>query len=383
MRVLFVQKVKAIAGSEKYFFEIIPALIKENIIVEFVCVYNLVDKELTMPFIQILKKLNITVHVIEVKSDKSVLKVMSRLKKVISNGNFDLVHSHLIHADFWCSMLKRFGLMKVPLVSTKHGYEELFIAKHGFDGSKVNKNIYYKLCKFSEKKISNSYAVSDGLKKLFIDSEICKSNRISTIHHGFDLPEIEGSLGKESEYRYSDNQIVLLGRIIPFKGHMLALEALCVVKRYVADVKLLIIGQGDGDLKVELVDFIEKNDLKDNVEFLGFKSNIYDYLTNSDLMLVPSIAEGFGLVFLEAMNAELPIVGFDVPATNEIIMDGMTGALIKPFDTEEMGNNLVKLLSDQVERKELSSNAKKRLLNYFSLNRMVTETISFYESSLN
>lgn len=382
MKVLFVQKVKAIAGSEKYFFEIIPALIKQNLIVEFACVYKLTDKELTIPFIQELKRLNIKVHSIEITSDKSILKIIRSLNKVIRNGNFDLLHSHLIHADFWCTLLKRLGMFKNPIVSTKHGYDEMFIANHGFEGSKVKKNFYYWLCWFSEKKIKNSFAVSNGLKKLFVDAQICKPDQIRTIHHGFNLPKVKNKINKQSEYRYSNNQIVLLGRIIPFKGHVYALEALKVAKNKIGNIKLLIIGDGDVVLKEKLVRYVKENKLDENVEFLGFRTNIYDYLVNSDLMLVPSISEGFGLVFLEAMNAELPIVGFDVSATNEIIVDQISGVLIDPYNSNEMGIKLVELLNNKTEREKLSLEAKKRLLNYFSLERMIDETILFYKDSL-
>lgn len=236
------------------------------------------------------------------------------------------------------------------------------------------------MCKFSEKKISKSFAVSNGLKQLFIDSKICKPENISTIHHGFDLPNIETR--PNSLYRHSKNQIVILGRIIPFKGHMLALKALVQVKDTIPDFKLLIIGHGDENLISQLKEFVSKNKLQSNVEFIGYKSNIYDYLSNSDIMLVPSISEGFGLIFLEAMNANLPIIGFDVPATNEIVTENRTGFLIPDYNINLMADKIIELFNNKPLGKTFSTTAKIKLNTYFSLDRMVTETVTFYNDSI-
>ena len=380
MKILFVQKVKALVGSEKYFLELIPELENRGIQTEFICVYNFEDKEKTFAFIKAYENLGLKIHVLEVKSDKSIIRTLRFIRMIVKQNSFDLIHSHLIHADLWTSILKRLGSVNCPIVSTKHGYDELFISKYGFDTSKIKSNLYFKICKFSEKKIKLSFAVSNGLKQLFIESGICNSNNIRTIHHGFDLPEI--SHLKNREYRFSENQLVLLGRIIPFKGHKLAIEALTKVKQRINDFKLLIIGHGDEELIKELKELISNHDLNDNVLFLGYKSNIYDYLNNSDVMLVPSIAEGFGLIFLEAMNAELPIIGFDVPATNEIIEHNVTGEIVPAYDTSIMGDTIVRLLEDKNMNEKLSLGAKHKLLDYFCLDRMVTETIQFYEDAI-
>jgi len=381
MKILFIQKVKALVGSEKYFLELIPELEKRGIQTEFICIYNSTDKRKVLPFIEAYKTLNFTIHIKEVSSDKSIFSTLTFIRKIAKSTRFDLVHSHLIHADLWASLLKRINIIKCPIVSTKHGYDEAYISKYGFDASKIKKNLYYRMCKFSENKINKSFAVSNGLKQLFIDSKICKPTNISTIHHGFDLPNLQ--IQPNSECRYATNQLIILGRIIPFKGHMLALKALVKVKETIADFKLIIIGHGDEELISELNQFIRQNNLQPNVDFIGYKQNIYAYLSNSDIMLVPSIAEGFGLVFLEAMNAKLPIIGFDVPATNEIVTDNKTGFLIPTYDTDLMAKRIIELFNNKTLRENLSDGAKQKLTSYFSLDRMVTETIEFYNESLN
>ena len=380
MKILFIQKVKALAGSEKYFLELVPALENKGLTVEFVCIYNQADEEKAMHFIEAYKALNLTIHVLKVKSDRSVIRILRFIRNVYKNNTFDLVHTHLIHADLWATTLKRQGSITCPIVSTKHGYDENFISSFGFDGSKVPKDKYFKICRFSEQKISRSFAVSNGLRQLFIDAKISKPNQIQTIHHGFDLEGIESE--GSGNYRFAQQQLLIIGRVIPFKGHHYALNALGKIKDQLNDFCLVILGHGDEDLIQELKQKAKDLGLSEQVKFLGYQKNIYDYLSDSDIMLVPSIAEGFGLVFLEAMHAQLPIIGFDVPATNEIIKHQETGLLVPPYDETKLAQAILDLFSDESKRKTLSQQAKDQLVSYFCLDRMVDETIAFYEQSL-
>ena len=233
---------------------------------------------------------------------------------------------------------------------------------------------------FQKKKIARSFAVSNGLKQLFTESGISRTDRIETIHHGFDLPDNHHP--PNSEYRFAQNQVVILGRIIPFKGHMKLIKALSIVKAELGDFKLVIVGHGDDNFIADLKQEIKVNQLESLVTFTGFQTNIYDYLNNSDLMVVPSVAEGFGLIFLEAMNSGLPIIGFDVPATNEIIEHETSGVLIPPYDEQQLGQAILELLGNEARRKALSEAAKNRLVSYFCLERMTKETLNFYNKTI-
>jgi len=381
MKILFVQKVKALVGSEKYFLELIPALEKSGIQTEFICVYNRDDEERSMLFVHEYKRRGLKIHVLKVKSDKSIFATLRFIKRIVNSGNFDLIHTHLIHADFWLALLKKFKRINNTIVSTKHGYDESYISLHGFNAKHLKTNTYFRICKFSDKYITRSFAVSDGLRNFFIDAGITTADKISTIHHGFDLPELSSSF--DTKYRLGEQQLLILGRVIPFKGHLLLIDALPVIKTHFPNFKLVIAGHGDENLIAELKQRISENDLMENVVFIGYQTNIYDHLQNSDLLVVPSIAEGFGLIFLEAMNAKTPIIGFDVPATNEIIVHDKTGILIPVFDSNQLGLEIVNLLKNKDKAGQFGEAGYQRLKTDFSLTRMVNASRTFYESSLN
>ena len=379
MKIFFLQKVKALVGSEKYFLEVLPELNQRGITTKFFCVINHSDRDKADLFVAAAKEKKINIEVLYVSSDKSILKVLKGLRKSIQDFQPDLVHSHLIHADFWCALLKKTRRINVPIVSTKHGYDEAYIAKHGFDPSAIKANRYFKMAKFAEQAMDYSFAVSHGLKRLYIGAGICSPTKITTIHHGFDLEEPKSN----SNTRQSPHQLIVIGRIIPFKGHRHLIAAMPKIVEAIPNVHLQILGHGDEKLIHQLKRSIQENNIETNITFTGYQSNIYDYLLNADLMVVPSIAEGFGLVFLEALNAKLPVVGFDVPATNEIVDHQENGVLVQPYNEEELAKAIITLLNNKDKAQNFGEKGKEKLKTYFSLDRMVTQTIAFYHQALN
>ena len=184
MRILFVQKVKALAGSEKYFLHLLPALRERGVDVEFLCISNVAAFASVEPFVLALRERQIVVHWIERKHSLSVT-LLLKMRRVIRGARFDAVHSHLIHADFWCALLKAVFRMKFCLLSTKHGYDETYIGEHGFAVEHLQRNSYYRIVRWSEKYINRSFAVSAGLREFFIRALLTKASNVDVIHHGF------------------------------------------------------------------------------------------------------------------------------------------------------------------------------------------------------
>jgi glycosyltransferase involved in cell wall biosynthesis len=114
------------------------------------------------------------------------------------------------------------------------------------------------------------------------------------------------------------------------------------------------------------------------VRFLGWRDDVAQLMNVFDLLLVPSLWEGFGLVILEAMAHQIPTVASAVSAIPEIIVHGETGLLVPPRNTDALADALVSLLSDTPLRKHMGMLAEDRLESHFSAARMVDETIALY-----
>ncbi|MDL1885046.1 glycosyltransferase family 4 protein, partial [Anaerolineae bacterium CFX8] len=138
---------------------------------------------------------------------------------------------------------------------------------------------------------------------------------------------------------------------------------------------LLIAGQGP--LETELRALAAP--LGERVHFLGWRDDTPRLMAALDVLLVPSLWEGFGLVILEAMAQQTPVIGSAVSAIPEIITDGETGLLAPPRSADKLADALRTLLADAPLRHHLGLLARDRLESFFDAARMADETAALYE----
>ncbi len=379
MKILFVQKEGGIFGAEIYQLKVIPGLLAKGIEIEFLRLYTDYQGGSGGDFIERLNEIGVKTY--EVNIGKYLTpKVLKAIKLIANGGNYDLIHTHLIHADFHLALVKTFMKLKPVLVSTKHGYDNSFTSKFGFDVSKQSKTPYFLISRWAEKRMKASFTISKGLRDFFIGTGLTQSEKMRLIHYGFDMPENFVLKGNEG-FRRAPLQIMIAGRLVEFKGHKYLIEAMeQVVKHFGSDVKLLI--AGTGELEATLRARVDNLDLKDNIDFLGYSKEVGAYMANSDVVVVPSISEGFGVVFLEAFSAKTPVVSWDVPAGSELMEHGKTGYLVEPYNIDQLSDQLIKVLDNPDEQEFIVEPAYERLKSYFNLERMVNETITFYEDAL-
>ena len=377
MRILFVQKEGGIFGAENYHLSVIPELIKRGVSISFLRLYTNYQGGKGGEFVRRLGTFSVPVYEVNIGRLPNLAN-LKKIHRVIKSGNYDLVHTHLIHADFYVILAKILFRASYEVVSTKHGYDNKFVSKYGFDASKQRLTLYFLVSRFAEKRMKASYTISKGLRGFFIETGLTKPDKMSLIHYGFDLPDF--FLQKGKGYRYSKYQIVIAGRLVKFKGHHFLLNALPLVITQIPDTKLLIIGSGKEEESLKQIS--EDLGIADHVEFLGYRNDVGSYMANSDVVIVPSVSEGFGVVFMEAFSAKTVVVAWDVPAANELIQDQRTGYLVPPYDIKLLAKRLIQAYHDPKEREEVANRAYIRLKFYFNLDRMVNETIQFYQKNV-
>ena len=269
MKVLFVQKVIGIGGSENYFLRLLPKLKQSGIDCEFFLVRSLQDGDESISFIKKLKASGIYVHD-RVSAPYNPLLVYY-LYKVIVTSQAQIVHSHLIHADFWSALVKRFLNNQFFLLSTKHGYDENYVRKNGFKTKNIVKGFYYIIAKWSNNYIDYSTAVSNGLRRFYIDAGLVEANKIKTLYHGHDFPD--NDFPDSVDYRLSPSQVIMVGRIIPLKGYQYVIEAISIASKRQPDVKLVILGTDYG-FKHQLEELALNLKVRDRVIFVGFTKEV-------------------------------------------------------------------------------------------------------------
>lgn len=377
MKVLTVQNIEGVAGSEKYFLALLPELIKNEVQCAVYCVYKKSNLKKAQVFFDMLDDANIPYFLHEVNSYGS-LTIPRKIAKTYRKENFDIIHTHLIYADFWGAMIKRLFLKRAKVISTKHGYHESTYVEFCNLPEKLPRNLYSRLFKFTHKAFDKSYACSHGLVDFYERGGLIKKGSMDVIQHGFDYPDIIEF--NHEEYRNSNLQLIVVGRLIERKGHAILLRIMPdLIKKY-PDINLNILGSGE--LENDLKKLTKELNITKNVCFLGFKTEVANYLAASTIAVVPSYSEGLPLVIFEAFNSKVPVVTFDAIGCNELVQHNETGLIAKAFLAEDLKNQIINMIEDPEMRGRFVDKAYSSLNNHFSLERMTHDTINYYRSVL-
>jgi 1,4-alpha-glucan branching enzyme len=137
---------------------------------------------------------------------------------------------------------------------------------------------------------------------------------------------------------------------------------------------------GEGSEKNNCIEKVKKLGLQKNVEFLGFKPHPYSYISHSDVIIVPSLFEPFGLVYIEAFALKTPVVAFDTAAGNEIIVNNETGLLVEKGDSKALAEKIIYLLENPRERNKIAERAYGKYITSFTTEVMVKNTADWYKS---
>ena len=117
-------------------------------------------------------------------------------------------------------------------------------------------------------------------------------------------------------------------------------------------------------------------------QFVGKQPNIVDYLCASDVLLLPSEQESFGLAALEAMAVQVPVIASHVGGLPEVVEDGETGFLSPVGDVDKMADDAARLLIDPKLRREMGKRARALAIERYSTHKIIPQYIEFYERIL-
>lgn len=225
--------------------------------------------------------------------------------------------------------------------------------------------------------IAPSNAIADALKK----QNIFPPDKITVIRYGIN-PEHFAPAEKTSGETFV---VGTIGHLAPIKGHDVFIRAAEIVLKQHQNIRFIIVGEDKSDSgknRRELEDLIARSDLKTKIELAGWTDDVRPFLQKFDLFVSAARAEAFGLVIVEAMMHEIPVIATRSEGASEIIEDGTSGMLVSNEDAETLAKTILELFDDKNKRELLGKNGRRRVEEYFSLERMVSETEEFYRRVL-
>ena len=364
-----------ISGAEKYLKHLLPGLKQEGIECDLIVVCPKHVASILRNYCTEMQELGIKTSLI-VSTRLSIFNTANKLAVYLKANKINILHSHLLNSDLIAAIMKTFFYRNVYIISTKHGYQEKVLQQ--YEPGKFIKlsDLYYTITRFTLRKINVNVAVSKGLAELYHDLKI--SNELFPyIHHGITVADFNAADYRE-ECRKSAQQLIIVGRIELFKGHRYLIDALPAVVKAFPATKLLVLGEGSE--KNNCIAQIEKLGMQDHVEFLGFKDHPYSYIANSDVIILPSLFEPFGLVYIEAFALKTPVVAFNSPAGNEIMEDEKTALLVNRHDSAGLAEKIIFLLANKDKAEEMSERAFAAYKTRFTTEVMVKNTAAWYKS---
>ena len=171
-----------------------------------------------------------------------------------------------------------------------------------------------------------------------------------------------------------------VGRLNPIKGHTYLVAAWPHVVARTPEARLLLVGPARDVDRARLEEQARGTGCADRIHFLGQRRDVPRILPQFDVVALPSLTEGFSNVIIEAGAAGRPIVATRVGGNPEAIVEGETGLLVPARDPEALAGAIVMLLSDPVMRARMGEAARRRVVNLYSVDRMIEGYDRLYSS---
>ena len=305
------------------------------------------------------------------------LKAVADIRRIIVQGNYDVVHSHSSVAGV-VARLAAFSAGVPVIVHHIHGW-----GVHQFMSGSTRK-LYLALERLSSRWTDRMIVVSKSDIQKGLDNRICKENKFALIYNGIDLEKFRQTVDRQQVCRAlgldPDCKIVgMTGRLDQQKNPLDFIRAAALVARAYSKVQFLFIG--DGPSRPACESLIAELNLKDRFFLLGFRDDVARIMSVLTITAMSSLWEGLPIVFLEAMSAGKPIVANDVDGAREVVINGETGFLVTPQHPAEMAERILYLLNNEALCNEMGYTAQQRS-NYFSRQRMVGEIEALYKELL-
>ncbi|WP_432459151.1 glycosyltransferase family 4 protein [Agarivorans sp. QJM3NY_25] len=322
------------------------------------------------PLTKKLDEIGVVTHVIptlkrEISPYNDIVSIY-HIYKLVRREKYDVVHTHSSKTGFVGRIASKLAGSK-KIIHTVHGFS--FPAANSFSA---------KLCFF----------IMEWLAKFFTDQLIVLNNAdreiaiyklgynnkaVKVVPNGVDVDLFSPADKTSNEFR-----IVMVGRLWKQKNPMCLLRAFKKVVEIDSSITLDFVG--DGDLRHEMLSFIENNNLSRNVKIVGWKDDVFNLLNSYDLFVLPSLWEGMPLAILEAQSCGLPTVVSDIAGNRDLVTDGFNGLLFETNNDDILFEAMKRLYLDRNELKRFSNNARNNVLQNFSNKKRNLDVMSIYLS---
>jgi len=303
------------------------------------------------------------------------LALSSKLVDMVKLHKIQVLHVHYAiphaYAAYMAKKMLQDQGINLPIVTTLHGTDITLVGSHPFYKSAVEFSINHSDCVTS---------VSESLKMDTLDLfEIRKDIKV--------IPNFVDFNKHSSHNEDCERHVIapaherIISHVSNFRSVKRILDVVKVFEKIVEEVPAKLIMVGEGPEKQAAMDYCLEHGIADSVKFIGKSNQVFEVLCYSDLFVLPSETESFGLAALEAMMMRVPVISSNTGGLSEVNVEGKTGYLFDVGDVDGMANKSITLLQDDVLLEEFKNNAQNQARK-FDLNQIVGRYIDVYREAL-
>ena len=309
-----------------------------------------------------------------------VFKSLQQMEKLLKEIRFSLVHVHTPVAAF----VTRLACQRTnthPVLYTAHGF-------HFYKGAPLkNWLLYYNMEKLAAHWTDGLITINEEDYKAAQKFKLRKNGKVFFVPGvGVDVASLEQRIPsinrsekrKELELSVDTAVIITVGELNANKNHIQVLEALSKLNK--TNFHYLIVGNGESEQKLKKA--VNELMLQDKVSFLGFRRDVPELLTASDVFILTSRREGLPRAVMEAMAVGLPIIATDVRGNRDLVKSGENGYLVHLNDIEQTAMAIEQLTNSEDLRRSMGEKSKE-LVKQYDLQNILKEMERIYDNILN
>lgn len=349
MNILFLSDVLSYGGASKLLKDLVPLIRDDGHQCQMLILTDEKSKH-----IDYLQSVGIKVDVVP-KDIKGHWAKIKYIRNYVLQGNFEVLHANLFPMLYYVAIAKRLSDKKFP---------PIVMTEHSTDNKRRHHAILRPLERFIYKSYNHVISITDqAQQQLLTWLRLSKKQEenFSVIDNGVDVAFYQNAepLNREElvpDVKEDDVLIGMVGSFTKPKNHAKMVESL---KYLPTNYKLVLVGEGP--LMENIKALAEELGVNNRVYYLGFRKDVAEIMHTVDLLAIPSIWEGFGLIAAEAMASGTPIVASNVPGLSDVVGD--CGLKFDPNDSKKIAESILKL-GDESLIDVLNQRAKERIKLY-------------------
>jgi glycosyltransferase involved in cell wall biosynthesis len=291
---------------------------------------------------------------------------MLRLARQLRRLRIDVIHTHLFDPSV-------VGLLGAALAGTA---VRVHTRHHSDYHTRIDRSWHVRLDRLCTRLSHAVVAVSEHTADHLRTREAAPPGKVHMVRNGIDfervhISSVEGVARVRAELAPPDTDLVVVpARLHEEKGHAHLFSALPGLRRRAGrPLKVCLAGRGPAEASYRAQ--LRRLECDDLVQFLGFRRDLPDVLAAADLVVLPSVAEAFGLAVAEALYLGCAVVATRVGGLPEIVDDGSDGILVPPADPGALTDAMVSLLADPARRHALGAQGRRKIASGYSFEAMV------------